>query len=124
MKLSANEFAGLVRTALERIPPPFADFLEDIVIDVEPTPNPAACRDADVSDPRELLGVYLGTPLTERTVEDSLRLPDRIVLYQGNIERECHTKDEVVDEIRTTVLHEVGHHFGLDEDDLFDVGYD
>lgn len=124
MKLSENEFAGLVRKAMENIPANFAAYLEEIVIDVEGMPDAAACREGGVDDPRELLGIYIGTPLTERTVEDSLRLPDRIVLYQRNIERECRTKEEVIEEIRTTVLHEVGHHFGLDEDDLFEVGYD
>jgi len=124
MKLSENEFAALVRTALERIPPPFSAHLEEIVIDVEPMPDPAACSEGGVDDPCDLLGIYIGTPLTERSVDDSLRLPDRIILYQRNIERECRTKDEVIDEIRTTVLHEVGHHFGLDEEDLFEVGYD
>lgn len=124
MKLSEKEFADLVREALTEIPAPFARCLEEIVVDVEPLPDAAALREGGVEDPSELLGIYIGTPLTERSVDDSLQLPDRIVLYQRNIERECRTKQEIVEEIRTTVLHEVGHHFGLDEDDLFEVGYD
>ena len=124
MKLSENEFTELVRQALEHIPPAFGAYLENVCIDVEAMPDAAACVDGEADDPRDLLGLYIGTPLTERSVDDSLRLPDRIVLYQRNIERECRTKREVVEEIRTTVLHEVGHHFGLDEDDLFEVGYD
>jgi predicted Zn-dependent protease with MMP-like domain len=124
MKLSEREFADLVREALRDIPEPFARCLEEIVVDVEPMPDAEALREGGVDDPSELLGIYTGTPLTERSVDDALRLPDRIILYQRNIERECRTKRDVVEEIRTTVLHEVGHHFGLDEDDLFDVGYD
>lgn len=124
MKLSEKEFADLVREALSEIPAPFARCLEEIVVDVEPLPDADALRDGGVDDPSELLGIYIGTPLTERSVDDSLQLPDRIVLYQKNIERECRTQREIVEEIRTTVLHEVGHHFGLDEDDLFEVGYD
>lgn len=124
MKLSEKEFADLVREALAEIPAPFARCLEEIVVDVEPVPDAEALRAGGVEDPGELLGLYIGTPLTERSVDDSLQLPDRIVLYQRNIERECRTKREIVEEIRTTVLHEVGHHFGLDEDDLFEVGYD
>jgi len=124
MKLTEKEFADLVREALTEIPAPFARCLEEIVVDVEPLPDADALRQGGVDDPSELLGIYIGTPLTERSVDDSLQLPDRIVLYQRNIERECLTQREIVEEIRTTVLHEVGHHFGLDEDDLFDVGYD
>lgn len=124
MKLSENEFEMLVRQALEHIPPPFSGYLEDVCIDVEAMPDAAACADGEVDDPRELLGLYIGTPLTERSVDDSLRLPDRIVLYQRNIERVCRSKREVIEEIRTTVLHEVGHHFGLDEDELTDLGYE
>lgn len=124
MKVSEKEFAALVREALEEIPYPFARFLEEIVVDVEPAPDAQACKEGGVDDPSELLGLYIGTPLTERSVDDSLRLPDRIVLYQKNIERECASKREIVEEVRTTVLHEVGHHFGLDENDLFEVGYD
>ena len=77
-----------------------------------------------VDDPTELLGLYHGTPLTERSIEEGFSMPDRIVLYQRNIEDMCETKDEVIEEIRTTVLHEIGHHFGLDEDDLEELGYD
>ena len=87
-------------------------------------PSSEDLEEMGIDDPAELLGLYHGTPLTERSVEFAGALPDRITIYQRNIERICRSRREIVEEIRTTVLHEIGHHFGLDEDDLFDVGYD
>lgn len=78
----------------------------------------------DVDDPTELLGMYHGTPLTEREFGLDGILPDRVVIYQRNLEAMCETREEIVEQIRITVLHEVGHHFGLDEDDLAELGYD
>ncbi len=124
MKLSTREFAKLVEQALVDIPEPFAGYLQDVAVDVEPLPTARVCREMDVDDPSELLGLYEGVPLTERSVEELPRMPDRIILYQRNIEEMCESREEIVEEIRTTVLHEVGHHFGLDEDDLEELGYD
>jgi predicted Zn-dependent protease with MMP-like domain len=70
-----------------------------------------------------LLGLYHGTPLTERGVEHHARLPDRITIYQRNIERICRTPAQIVQQVRKTVLHEVGHHFGMDESALEEMGY-
>jgi len=123
MRLSENEFAVLVEEALKGIPKPFETFLQQIVVDVEPMPDDRTLHEMEIDDPTELLGIYHGTPLTERSVEDGVRLPDRITIFQRNIERCCRSRKEIVEEIRTTVLHEVGHHFGLDEDDLDELGY-
>lgn len=123
MKLSADEFADLVDQALQEIPEPLQAYMADVVIDIEPHPDPGTCRSAGISDPRSLLGLYRGTPLTERSVEHYGRLPDHIAIYQRNIERCCRTRRQVVRQIRKTVFHEVGHHFGLDEEDLASLGY-
>lgn len=124
MKLSSDEFAELVKEALADIPPPFDEFLQEIAIDVEATPDAETLRDMEIDDPTEILGLYHGLPLTERGLEEMPQLPDRIVLYQDNLELACESKEEIVHEIRVTVLHELGHHFGLDEDDLEALGYD
>jgi predicted Zn-dependent protease with MMP-like domain len=124
MRLSRAEFERLVERALAEIPEPFASRLAEVAIDVEPMPDARTCREMDVDDPTELLGLYFGVPLTERTLDDPPAMGDRITLYQRNIERDCESWEEVVEEIRTTVLHEVGHHFGLDEDDLTELGYE
>ncbi len=124
MRFSEDEFADLVREALADIPPALEAYLENVVIDIEPFPDAAACAEGGFDDPSELLGLYLGVPLTERSVEDHVRLPDRIVLYQRNIEQMGRTRRSIIREIRKTVFHEVGHHFGLDEDELTELGYE
>lgn len=123
MRVSRSEFERLVRTALEQIPPDFARYLQRIIVDIEDLPDAATCREMELSDPREIFGLYQGVPLTEWSVDNVERLPDRIVIYQSNLERACGSREELVKEIRLTVLHEIGHHFGLDEDDLDDLGY-
>ena len=77
-----------------------------------------------LSEKSDLLGLYCGQPLTDRSVSQPVRWPDRILLYQRNVERICRTRAEVVEQVRITVLHELGHHFGLEEDDLEELGYD
>lgn len=124
IRLEPSAFADLVAKAMRSIPDAFRPYLEDIVVEVEPMPSMEDLEEMDIDDPTELLGLYLGTPLTERSIEEMPRLPDRVLIYQRNIESLCDTREEVVDEVRRTVLHEVGHHFGLDEDDLEELGYD
>ena len=123
MRLSENEFADLVSEALDVIPEPLVAYMREVAVDVQPIPDARTCKEAGISDPRTLLGLYRGTPLTRRSVEHSGRLPDRIIIYQHNIERRCHTRRQIIRQIRKTVFHEVGHHFGLSEDDLQDLGY-
>ncbi|HNQ23653.1 MAG TPA: metallopeptidase family protein [Phycisphaerae bacterium] len=123
MRLTEAEFAALVEQALAGIPKSFAPYLKDVVVDVEPLPDRRTCLRMGLRDRRALLGLYHGVPLPDRSVEHSGRLPDRITIYQRNIERVCRTPDDVVTQVRKTVLHEVGHHFGLDEHDLDELGY-
>ncbi len=123
MRLSPEEFEELVDEALESIPPPFEPYLEGLAVDVEPMPDEETLEEMGIDDPRSLLGLYRGTPLTARSVEQSLRMPDSIVIYQRNIERMCRTRQQLVEQIRKTILHEVGHHFGMDEDELGEMGY-
>jgi len=113
-----------VADALRDVPAEFRPYLENLAVDVEPSPSRRTLHSVGLTDPHGLLGLYEGTPLTERSVEHGLRLPERVVLYQDNIQRVCRDRREVVEQIRTTVLHEIGHHFGLDEDDLEELGYD
>jgi len=123
VRLSPEEFEELVDEALESIPPPFEPYLEGLAVDVEPMPDEETLEEMGIDDPRSLLGLYRGTPLTARSVEQSLRMPDSIVIYQRNIERMCRTRQQLVEQIRKTILHEVGHHFGMDEDELGEMGY-
>ena len=123
MRLTSDEFAELVKQALDDIPEPLVAYMRDIAVDIEPIPDRRACQATHIDDPRALLGLYHGTPLTARSVEHATRLPDHITIYQHNIERLCRSRAQIIRQIRKTVFHEVGHHFGLDEDDLADLGY-
>jgi predicted Zn-dependent protease with MMP-like domain len=122
--MSDDEFELVVDEAIQSVPEGFHRYLQDIVVDVEDMPDEDTCRDMKIRDPRSLLGLYHGTPLTERHVDDTFRYPERIVIYKRNIERMCKDRRRMVDQIRRTVLHEIGHHFGLSERQLRELGYD
>jgi predicted Zn-dependent protease with MMP-like domain len=123
MRLSDEQFDEVVQQALDSIPTAFNEYLQDIAIDIEDTPDPQIRRELKLRDPRTLLGLYRGTPLNRRHVQAPFRYPERVVIYKANIERICRSRDEMIDQVRRTVLHEVGHHFGLDENQLRDLGY-
>ena len=123
MHLSDEAFELVVDDALASIPEGFHRYLQNILVEIEPMPDEATCEELDLDDPRGLLGLYQGTPLTERHVDAPCHMPERIVLYRQNIERMCRTRRQMVDQIRKTVLHEIGHHFGLSEQHLRDLGF-
>jgi predicted Zn-dependent protease with MMP-like domain len=123
MHLSDDEFANVVEEAAESVPAGFRPYLEEIAIDIEDEPDARTLRDLGLRSKRSLLGLYRGTPITDRHVEAPYRFPERIVIYQRNIERICRSREAMIEQIRKTVLHEIGHHFGLDEDDLEKLGY-
>jgi predicted Zn-dependent protease with MMP-like domain len=124
MRLSAREFEAVVQQALTDIPERLARYLQDVCVDIERMPSRDDLEAAGIEDPEELLGMYHGTPLTERGLEQDMHLPDRITIYQRNLERLCDNREELILEIRLTVFHEIGHHFGLDEDELAELGYE
>lgn len=124
IKLDKTTFISLVEEALQDIPASFAQYLDGVAIEVELVPDRRTYRDIRIDDPRGLLGLYRGRPRTCRSIDDEASLPDRITLYQRNIERMCRTREQIIREVRTTVFHEVGHHFGLEEEDLVALGYE
>jgi predicted Zn-dependent protease with MMP-like domain len=109
-----DRFEALVSTALDDVPPELSALIDNCVVLVEDDPPP--------EDP-ELLGVYDGTPLTERDTGYSMTLPDRITIFRHPILAMCATEEEAVDEVRITVVHEIAHHFGIDDDRLHELGY-
>lgn len=110
-----TEFAALVRAGIERIPAKFRPYLDDIAVVIEGEPTPARKRAAGVPPRDELLGVYEGTPHTQRAGLP-YRLPDKITLFQGPLERVCHGAAECLrDEVAHTVWHELAHALGLPE---------
>ena len=121
-RLSSKAFDRAVQQAMERIPSEFLSYIEDVVVLVEDEPSPEVL--ADLAAPGEtLFGAYFGIPLGEKGVSDVPVEPDRIVIYRRPLEELCETVEEVVDEIEITVVHEVAHHFGIDDHILARYGY-
>ena len=112
--MSRERFEALVRSALDDVPAELAAIVDNCVVLVDDDP-PAG-------DP-ELLGVYDGTPLTERGLGYTMALPDRITIFRNPTLALCESEEEVVKEVRITVVHEIAHHFGIDDDRLHELGY-
>lgn len=112
--LTPEEFDGLVGRALDTIPARLAKAMDNVAVFVEDEPP---------DDAPGLLGLYEGIPLTERDGWYAGVLPDRITIFAGPLMRRCATRDEVVEQVRITVVHEVAHHFGIDDDELDELGY-
>ena len=121
--VSKSKFETLVERALASLPPQFADFLEEVPVEIRERPSRRQLRDAGLEEDELLLGLYVGRALTERSVEDSGLLPAVIYIFQEDIELVSDSEEDLVREVRTTVLHEIGHHFGMSEDDLDELGY-
>jgi predicted Zn-dependent protease with MMP-like domain len=121
--LSKAQFARAVEDALAELPEPFASHLEQITVEITDRPTRKQLRAAGLEEDELLFGLYQGVSLPERSVEHSGVLPDRILIFQEDHELACDDPKQLVEEIRKTVLHEIGHHFGMDEDDLDEAGY-
>jgi predicted Zn-dependent protease with MMP-like domain len=121
--VSKQRFAELVEEALAELPEPFASKMEEISVEIREKPDPEQLRHLGLSEDQLLMGLYVGHPLTQRSVELSGTLPDRVYIFQEDIEQVCDTEEHLVDEVRATVLHEIGHFFGLDEEELDDLGF-
>ena len=111
-ELSAAEFDALVDRAIDEVPSGLAEVMENCVILVADEPPPGAA----------LLGLYEGVPLTERGQGYAAVLPDRILIFRGPILRLCDTVEDVVRQVHITVVHEIAHHFGIDDDRLHELG--
>lgn len=116
---SAAEMEALARRALERLPDPFASNLGALVLRVEEFADAATLAELGLENPFELTGLYTGRPMTERSVEDSGALPDAVTLYRRPILDEWADGGEELEHLVAHVLvHEVGHHFGLSDEDM------
>jgi predicted Zn-dependent protease with MMP-like domain len=118
--MNREHFQELVAQAVDELPDFFLEKLENVAILVEDEPGPELREEWD---DRLLLGLYSGVPLSKRSVFGNYPYPDVITLYQRNIERLCRSDRAVIDQIRNTVIHEIGHHFGMNEEDLRKHGY-
>jgi predicted Zn-dependent protease with MMP-like domain len=114
IEMAPAEFDALVDRALDEIPDEIAALVRNVVVLVEAEPP---------DDDPDLLGLYDGIALTERWGDPTMELPDRIFIFRGPLLDLCDTEEQLVDEVRITVVHEVAHHFGIDDERLHALGY-
>jgi predicted Zn-dependent protease with MMP-like domain len=116
---SADEIEAIARRALNALPRPFADSLGEVVLIVEEFADDGTLRSLGIDDPFDLSGVYEGVPLTERSVDHSGTLPERVRLFRGPILEEWSAGEDTLEQLVAHILvHEIGHHFGLSDDDM------
>jgi len=119
--MKRDEFLQLVNEALTTIPTRFRDAMQNIAIVVEDEPTAEQLTDVGVEPPDTLLGLYEGTPLTDRQWADGNRLPDKVTLFQGPIEDSSADENDLVVAIGETLIHEIGHYFGLSEEEIEEI---
>jgi len=119
--MKKKRFEELVDGALSSLPEEFSELLDNVSIFIAGQPSRETLREMGVPEGETLLGLYEGVPLTERTSDYGLVAPDTITIFQKPIEESCDSEDEVAEQIRRTILHELAHHFGIDEDRMDEV---
>jgi predicted Zn-dependent protease with MMP-like domain len=118
--MDRSTFENLIQRSLRRLPRRFLDALQNIAIEIEREPSEDVLDDLGI-ETGTLYGLYQGTPLTEREWNYGNVLPDRIVIYQGPIERDARSLEEMEEIVLETVMHEVGHYFGFDDHTLYEI---
>lgn len=118
MGRETQNFTEVVESALEELPQELLTLLDNVAIMIEDWPEDIYNSTADT-----LYGLYEGVPLTERGEEYAGVLPDRITIFQGPLERDFPSDTELGEQVRITVVHEIAHHFGLDEDRVSELGW-
>ena len=119
--MERSKFEGLVRDAMQQMPQEILGYLENVDLVVEDWPTKEQLAGHVIEEADYLLGLYEGVPLTER-YDYGMVLPDKITLFQRSIEEVCSSDEEVIEEVRDTVVHEVAHHFGIDDERLAELG--
>ena len=120
--MTREDFKTLVQEAIDSIPPRFAEEVKNVAIVIEDSPSADLLAEMEMEPDDVLLGLYQGIPLPERQWAHGNTLPDRITLYQRSIEEDCEAdEDEIVVAIGETLIHELGHYFGLSEDEIMEI---
>jgi len=122
MSSSRDQFEVLVAEALDSLPDEIVAWLDNVVVVVGERPTPEQLAQAGLGPGDLLFGLYVGVPKTRRGFTYGEIVPDKIVIYRQAIEQVCRTPAQIRDCVRKTVLHEIGHHFGMDEDQLRAAG--
>lgn len=118
------DFDRVLRQAIDQLPEMFRGALDNLAVVVEDRPPGWLLRELGVPRDETLYGLYHGIPLPERSVLDSGNLPDKISIYRFPLEADFPDRNELRREIRMTLLHEIGHYFGMDEEELARLGYE
>ncbi len=113
-----RQFEALVERALRRLPRKFKDKLANIAVVVEDWADDETLADLEIEPPDTLYGLYRGVDLTRRDAAYGNVLPDTVTIYQGPIEEDCVDEEEMAELVRDTVIHELGHYFGLDDETM------
>jgi predicted Zn-dependent protease with MMP-like domain len=119
--MTRERFTELVEQALREIPRRFRAAMTNVAVIVEDEPPPQILEEMEIEPPDSLFGLYQGTPLPERSWNYGNTLPDRISIYQRPIEEACDDEDEIRECVVETVIHEFGHYFGMDEDQIEEI---
>jgi predicted Zn-dependent protease with MMP-like domain len=123
-RLSDMDFDRVVQRAIAKIPREIRQHLDNIVISVQNRPSPELLVELGYPSDEPLLGLFWGVPLMDRSVMDPTPFSDRIFLFQEVLEEACETVEELEEEIEITLVHEIAHALGMDEDRLAELGYD
>lgn len=119
LTIPESEFQTLVQEALDSLPDEYAKLLTNVAVVVEDEPPSDVRTDLELEEGEDLLGLYQGLPIDKESFfQAGGQLPAKISIYRGPILRLCRTKNEVVQEVRDTVVHEIGHHLGFDDDEM------
>ncbi|MCH8086715.1 MAG: metallopeptidase family protein [Chloroflexi bacterium] len=113
--MDSRQFEARVETAIQGLPHEFRERLDNVVVVVEDWPSQEQLGSVGLSDPMELLGLYEGLPLTYRSRDHAWGTPDKITIFRRPIQAICGSDEEVEDQIRETVVHEIAHHFGISD---------
>lgn len=124
VEISEEEFEEAVGDALGLVPPELMNAVDNVVFLIEEEPTEEQMVGTELVDGQPgLLGLYEGTALTDRDDGWSGALPDTIFIFRGPMSRLCESREELIEEIAVTVIHEIAHHFGIDDDRLYDLGW-
>jgi predicted Zn-dependent protease with MMP-like domain len=124
LKVSRKQFEALVADALDGLPSFIQEAMSNVDVVIEEWPSTEQYASLGLDPDEWLFGLYEGTPLIERGVVADPLMPDKITIFRHPLEEACQSPEQITEEIRRTVIHEIAHHFGIDEDRLAELGYD